>query len=291
MRPRVEIMDNLFMCCKPCCGLCIVTRSRFDSASVLAGTGGLVTDDWQQFAWPKIRYLETHFKLQPWYSDTNAFLASVAAQQQDAVRARITADAAAAKEAAAAAAAAAANPALNLATITETVVPVRAAGDTDTSSSGSRASSKAGVNSPSSSAVGADLLPAATPSADATAVAQPVQAAQTDGSVPGHQGGTGDAASYVQFDVQPPPAIVAAGAGGAASSKSAAAAAAGSSIKQLNQAVKPPALMQHVDTHANLPAPVFDLDDTPGSAMLLDVPADVEEEQLSVPATVQEVPV
>jgi hypothetical protein len=261
----------------------------FAPASMYVATGGLVTDDWQQFAWPKIRYLEKHFNLQPWYSDTNAFLASVAAQQQDAVKARITADAAAAKEAAAAAAAAAANPALNLTTITETVVPVRAAGDTDTSSSGS----KGGTVSPGSSALGADLLPAATPAGGATAgaaAAQPVHAAQPAAAAPGQQGGSGDAASYVHFDVQPPPAIVIAGAGGAASSKPAAAAAAGSSIKQLSQAVKPPALVQHVGTHANLPAPVIDLEGTPGSAMLLDVPATVEEEQMSVPATVQEAP-
>jgi hypothetical protein len=266
-----------------------VTYCCVPASSVFVATGGLVTDDWQQFAWPKIRYLEKHFRLQPWYSDTNAFLASVAAQQQDAVRARIAADAAAAQEAAAAAATAAANPALNLTTITETVVPVRATGDTETSSSnGSRAGTKQGFAAPGSSASGADLLPAATPAGTATTATAAAQLAQTVGAATGEQGGRGDATSYVHFDVQPPPAIVAAGAGGAASSKPGAATS--SSTKQFSQAAKAPARVQRIDTHANLPAPVLDLDGRAGSALLLDVPAAVEEEQISVPATIEEVP-
>jgi hypothetical protein len=254
-------------------------------AVMSVATGGLVTDDWQQFAWPKIRFLEKHFRLQPWYSDTNAFLASVAAQQQDAVKARSAADAVAAQEAAAAAAAAAANPALNLTTITETVVPVRATGDTDTTSSGSRASTKAGIVSPGSNARVEGPLPSAAPAGTAVAA----QTAQTSGAVAGQPGGGGDAASYVHFDAQPPPAIVSAGVD-AAVGKPVAAASVTSSTKRFSQAAKTAAPVQHVDTHANLPAPVFGVDDRSGSALLLEVPATVEEEQISVPASVEEVP-
>jgi hypothetical protein len=267
---------------------------------LFVATGGLVTDNWQEFAWPKIRYLQKSFGLQPWYSDTNAFLMSVAAQQQDAVKARAAADAAAAEEAAAAAAAAAANPALNLTTITETVVPVKAADEDDSSSgSGSRVGSKAAAQAAGNSApaaVGKTQLPSVQPTAKPAASIAGGPTTQT--ALPTQQEGAADA-SYVHFDVQPPPAIVAGGTAGAAvgNSKPDAAAAAstsmGRSTKILSQAVKAAAPAQLVDTHANLPA-VFGIDDVGDrseSALQLEVPATVEEEQLSVPATVEEVPV
>uniref|UniRef100_A0A383VF90 Glycoside hydrolase family 5 domain-containing protein n=1 Tax=Tetradesmus obliquus TaxID=3088 RepID=A0A383VF90_TETOB len=253
-----------------------------------AATGGLVTDDWQEFAWPKIQFLQKHFGLQPWYSDTDSFLTSVAAQQQDAVKARAAADAAAAEEAAAAAAAAAANPALNLTTITETVVPVKAAGEGDSvgpasssSSSSIGAGSKAGATAASSSvsAAGgrtqlADVHEAIKP-AGSVAGQQAAQAA-----APVQQANTADA-SYVQFDVQPPPAIVAGVAAASTAGSSAAAPAAAISSKlrstQLrSQAAQAAAPAQLVDTHAKLPASLLDA----GSALLLEVQGTVEEEPI-----------
>ncbi|KAF6265117.1 glycoside hydrolase superfamily [Scenedesmus sp. NREL 46B-D3] len=256
-----------------------------------AATGGLVTDDWQEFAWQKIRYLEKSLGLQPWYRDTGAFLLSVAAQQQDAVKARTAADAAAVEEAAAAAAAAATNPTLNLTTITETVVPVKATKDADSSrSSSSTSSSKAGAFSASSStpAAGgkaqmAEILQ--TSKQASSAVAR--QSAPAAAAMLPQQGDAGDA-SYVHFKMQPPPAIAAAGAGAAASSKPAATTA--SSTTHPSQGVQAAAPGQVFDTHANLPASMIDVGDVSGNALLLDVPAVVEEEPLSVPAFVAELP-
>jgi hypothetical protein len=58
------------------------------------GTGGLVTDDWQHFLWPKVRFLVDKLGLRPWYTNPEAFVKNLAADQAEALRAQALADAA-----------------------------------------------------------------------------------------------------------------------------------------------------------------------------------------------------
>eukprot|EP00775_Hariotina_reticulata_P008523 gene8523-8705_t len=58
------------------------------------GTGGLVTDDWQHFLWPKVRFLVNKLGLRPWYKNPEAFVKSLAADQAEALRVQALSDAA-----------------------------------------------------------------------------------------------------------------------------------------------------------------------------------------------------
>jgi len=95
------------MCCTA--SRALVPLPRAWTVTCIAGTGGLVTDDWQHFLWPKVRFLVDKLGLTPWYTNPEAFAKSMAAEQAEALRVQALADAVAAASMAAAAEAAVMN--------------------------------------------------------------------------------------------------------------------------------------------------------------------------------------
>lgn len=147
---------------------------------LLAGTGGLTTENWQDLVWPKVRYLIDYYGLKPWYENPAAFVMNSEAEKADALAARAAADAAAVS--AAAVADSSAVNFTNLAVVTFGAKPAAAAGagpqaDITTAAGGLKVPTVV-EDTPSGAATAAPPSAAAAPIAAATKPAVPAATLQ-----------------------------------------------------------------------------------------------------------------